>query len=60
LAEIKFEQSDWRGAIQVAAKSNTLSGEDASLRRRNWYLMANSHEALGDFAAAQRFRDKLN
>ncbi len=60
LAEIKFEQKEWKGALQLAAKSNALSGEDATLRRRNWYLMANAHEALGDFASAQRFRDKLN
>ncbi|WP_353411886.1 tetratricopeptide repeat protein [Arenicella sp. 4NH20-0111] len=60
LAEIKFEQKEWKGALQLAAKSNALSGGDATLRRRNWYLMANAHEALGDFASAQRFRDKLN
>lgn len=58
-AELKYEQQDWRGAIQLAAKSNTLSGDDTSLRRRNWHLMANSYEALGDDATAQQFRYKL-
>ncbi len=59
LAEIKFDQKDWRGAIQVAAKSNTLSGSNEQLRRRNWYLMANAYEALGNNEAAARFRAKL-
>ena len=59
LAEIKFDQRDWSNAIQLAAKSNTLSGEDAELRRRNWYLMANAYDALGDAEAAARFREKL-
>ncbi len=59
LAEIKYEQGDWKGAIQVAAKSNTLSADNKQLRRRNWYLMANAHDAMGNSEAAQRFRDKL-
>lgn len=59
LAEIKFEQRDWQAAIQLAAKSNTLSGPNEQLRRRNWYLMANSHDALGNIDAAAKFRQKL-
>lgn len=60
LAEVKFEQRDWSAAIQLAAKSNTLSGSNEQLRRRNWYLMANAHEALGNTDAASKFREKLN
>ncbi len=60
LAEIKFEQRDWQAAIQLAAKSNTLSGLNEPLRRRNWYLMANAHDALGNIEAADKFREKLD
>ena len=59
LAEVKFEQRDWRSAIQLAAKSNTLSAGNEQLRRRNWYLMANAHDALGNREAATKFRLKL-
>jgi len=59
LAEIKCEQGAWQKCIQLAAKSNTLSGTDSTLRRRNWHLMATAHNASGDSQAAQKFLDKL-
>lgn len=60
LAEINCEQGAWKKCIQLAAKSNTLSGSNTSLRRRNWHLMANAHKALGNDEAAVRFLDKLS
>ena len=59
LADIRYAQQDFTQAIQLAAKSNTLTGTDIRLRRQNWYLMANAHAALGNDEAAQNFRDKL-
>ena len=59
LAEIKCQQGAWQECIQLAAKSNTLSGNAVQLRRSNWHLMANAHRALGNTAAAQKFADKL-
>jgi tetratricopeptide (TPR) repeat protein len=59
LADIRFGQSNWQQAIQLAAKSNTLAGNDRQLRRRNWYLMANSYSALDNPAQVQKYRDKL-
>jgi tetratricopeptide (TPR) repeat protein len=59
LADIRFDQSNWQQAIQLAAKSNTLAGNDQQLRRRNWYLMTNSYSALDNPAQAQKYRDKL-
>jgi tetratricopeptide (TPR) repeat protein len=59
LADIRFAQSNWQQAIQLAAKSNTLAATDRQLRRRNWYLMANSYSALENPAQAQKYRDKL-
>lgn len=59
LANVRYLQQDWQQAIQLAAKSNTLSGNDQGLRRQNWNLMGNAYEALGDNAAADRYRSKL-
>ena len=60
LAGVRYQQSDFKQAVQLAAKSNTLSGSDRQLRRQNWYLMANAYSAVGDVVAAQKYRDKLN
>ncbi len=60
LANVRYEQRDWRQAIQLAAKSNTLAGTNETLRRQNWYLMANAYDLLGDNEKAQKYRDKLN
>ena len=60
LAEVRYSQEAWRKAIQLAAKSNTLANENQDLRRRNWYLMANAYQVLGDETSAQKFRSKLN
>ncbi len=59
LADIRYSQSAYQQAVQLAAKSNTLAAGDQSLRRQNWVLMANAYAASGDEAAAQRYRDKL-
>lgn len=59
LADVRYSQKNFKQAIQLAAKSNTLAGNDKSLRRQNWVLMANAHAANGDEQAAQSFRDKL-
>lgn len=59
LAQIRFDQQLWKNAIQLAAKSNTLSAGNSNLLRQNWVLIANSYEALGDTSAANRYRAKL-
>jgi len=60
LADVKYAQQNWQQAIQLAAKSNTLSASNRDLRRRNWYLMANAYSAVGNEQAAQKYRAKLN
>ena len=60
LADVRFSQESWQKAIQMAAKSNTLAGQDETLRRKNWYLMTNAHKALGNTEAEQKYRNKLN
>ena len=59
LAQVRYDQKAWKQAVQLAAKSNTLSGGNASLLRQNWVLMANAYDELGDSAAAARYRAKL-
>jgi len=60
LAQIRYDQKSWNKAIQLAAKSNTLSGGNNDLLRENWILMANSYDALGKTSTADRYRAKLN
>lgn len=60
LADVRYAQKSWQQAIQLAAKSNTLTRNDDDLRRRNWYLMVNAYEATGNTESAQKYRDKLS
>jgi tetratricopeptide (TPR) repeat protein len=59
LAQVRYDQNAWKKAIQLAAKSNTLSGGNSNLLRQNWVLMANSYDALGEPSSADRYRAKL-
>jgi len=59
LADIRYLQKLWSKSIQLAAKSNTLAGQNRELRRENWYLMSNSYKALGNVEGEQKYRDKL-
>lgn len=59
LADVRFRQSDWQQAVQLAAKSNALAGNNQTLVRQNWYLMANAYDAMGKPHRAQSYRDKL-
>lgn len=60
LAQIRYDQQEYNKAVQLAAKSNTLSGGNTDLLRENWVLMANAYDAIGDTESANRFRAKLN
>lgn len=60
LAHVRYDQKAWKKAIQLAAKSNTLSGGNLNLLRENWVLMANSYDSLGNPTAAGRYRQKLS
>ena len=59
LAKVRFRQENWQQAIQLASRSNTLTGDNPGLRRDNWNLIANAHAALGNTEAAAEFRRKL-
>ena len=60
LAGVRFQQQDWQQAVQLAAKSNTLAANDDNLRRRNWNMMANAYDALGDTDSALEYRQRLS
>ena len=59
LADIRYAQQNWQQSVQMAVKSNTLADSDSALRRRNWYLMVNAYDALGDTQQAERYRQML-
>ena len=59
LASVRYQQQDWQQAVQLAAKSNTLSGQNVGLRRQNWNMMANAYDALGNTESAQKYRQLL-
>lgn len=53
LAAVRLDQGQYDQAIQLAAKSNSLSGGSRSLQAQNWQLIATARRAKGDLAGAQ-------
>ena len=60
LADTRFQQTQWQQALQLAAKSNAIAGNNQNLIRRNWYLIANALDALGQTQKALEYRQKLH
>ncbi len=56
LARVRLAQGQWQAAANLAAKSNSLAGADAGLRKLNWTLIAKARERLGDKAGARAAR----
>ncbi len=54
LAAMRMDQDKPRLALDLAKKSNTLVGEDRSLMRNNWLLIADARRMLGDAKGAER------
>lgn len=53
LAEARLQQGQYNQAVQLASKSNSLSGQDRLLQARNWRLIARAKRSLGDDAGAR-------
>lgn len=53
LAAVRLDQGQYDQAIQLAAKSNSLSGGSRSLQAQNWQLIATARRAKGDLAGAR-------
>jgi tetratricopeptide (TPR) repeat protein len=54
LARVRLKQGEFAQAESVAARSNSWAGSDNTLRAENWRLIAESREARGDAAGAQK------
>lgn len=54
LAVVRLQQHRWDMARNMAAKSNSLATTDRVLQAQNWRLIANSHQAQGNQAAARQ------
>jgi hypothetical protein len=48
LAGVRLRQEDWQRAANLAAKSNTLAGDNKWLRVRNWIITAIACEGMKD------------
>lgn len=58
LAKIQLKQHRPQQAIQLANRSNSLAGKGHSLRGKNWLLIADAYEELGDQRSADAAREK--
>lgn len=52
LGQIRLHQRQYEQAESLAAKSNSLAGNNDSLRIRNWRLIAAARRAMGDATGA--------
>ena len=58
LAQVRLTQKQPAEAAALAARSNSLAGDDNSLRARNWRLIASVHLQRGERVAAQAAQSK--
>jgi len=60
LAEVRFAQGRYDQAVNFASKSNSLAGADSAQRRRNWSLIADAWQRLGQTEKADSARRKAS
>jgi hypothetical protein len=58
LATVRLQQGQFAQAASLAAKSNTLAGNNRQLQASNWDTIAQAQEQLGAAAAARAAREK--
>jgi tetratricopeptide (TPR) repeat protein len=58
LASVRMTQGQYRQAAALAAKSNSLASHDFPMQARNWRLIADARERLGQHSAAQEALQK--
>jgi predicted Zn-dependent protease len=58
LAKLRLQQGQFAQAVSLAAKSNSLAGENRRLQASNWDTIAQAQDKLGDAAAARAAREK--
>jgi len=52
LAQVRLQQRQYKQAEDLAAKSNSLAGNDRQVKSRNWKVIAVSRRARGDDSGA--------
>jgi cytochrome c-type biogenesis protein CcmH/NrfG len=57
LARVRLAQGEFDEAESLALRSNSLSGRDSDIVRRNWELIAASRDARGDEEGARSARE---
>jgi len=60
LAVLKVQQGEPELAENLAKKSALLAEGNATLKKKNWLLIADIHEQQGDLASANTARSKAN
>src|SRR3569832_26946 len=55
-ARVRLAQGLWQAAANAAAKSNSLAAGDTELQRRNWRVIAEARQRMGDNAGARAAR----
>ena len=53
MAKVHLHRGRARRAAGLAARSNSLAGDDATLRADNWRIIAHARQAMGDPAGAR-------
>jgi len=54
LARVRFQQGQFEQVVNLAARSNSLAGNDTRLRAANWRLIGTARQRLGDESGAQK------
>lgn len=60
LARVRLKQGQLQAAVDMAAKSNSLAGENADLRSWNWAVIAEAKEQQGDREGAAAARARVS
>jgi predicted Zn-dependent protease len=58
LARVRMEQGLHSQAANLAARSNALAGDQATLRQDNWSIIATARRQAGDAAGAEEAERK--
>ena len=58
IARIRYEQGDYGQTVQFCLKSNTLAGDNLTLKRQNWMLLEKAYTSLGETKKAEEAQHK--
>jgi len=59
LAQVRLSQGQWRDAIDLASKSNSLAGGERGLQSSNWLVIAQAKQRQGDREGAEAARARM-